>query len=135
MVLRLIDTGVWIDWFRDRDTQAVSALIELRRQPLAVATTQPVLMEIKQGVSGAALTRVDRVFEGLTVLDVDPHLDFDHAADIYRGVRASGHTVRSPMDCLIAAVALRRNAILVHKDADFDRIAAVVPQLNTEAVY
>lgn len=135
MALRLIDTGVWIDWFRDRDTRAVRALVELRKRPDSVVTTQPVLMEIRQGVSGDALRKVNRVLGGLTVLGVDPQLDFDHAADIFRGVRATGHTVRSSMDCLIAAVALRHNATLVHKDADFDRIAEVVPQMLVEPVH
>lgn len=134
MALFLIDTGVWVDFLRKRDTPARDRLVELARQPLSMATTQPVLMEIRQGVSGAALARVDHVLDGLTMLDIDPHVDFDAAADIYRAVRSSGHTVRSSIDCLIAAVALRRNAVLVHKDADYDRIADVVPQLAVERV-
>ena len=135
MALRLIDTGVWIDFLRRSDTAARKRLLELVEQPDSVVTTQPVLMEIRQGVSGDALRKVNRVLGGLSVLDVDPQLDFDHAADIFRGVRATGHTVRSSMDCLIAAVALRNNVTLVHKDADFDRIARAVPQMLVEPVH
>ena len=50
---------------------------------------------------------------GLVQLGIDPAIDFSQAADLARAVRRTGHTVRSAMDCLIASVALRRNAILV----------------------
>jgi predicted nucleic acid-binding protein len=56
---------------------------------------------------------------------VDPHLDFHRGASLYRDARAQGRTVRRLIDCLIAAVALRHDAVLVHKDADFDAIATI----------
>ena len=51
-------------------------------------------------------------------------------ADIYRSMRAGGHTPRSITDCLIAAIGLRVAATVVHNDVDFDRIAAAVPDLS-----
>lgn len=71
--------------------------------------------------------------DGLIPLDVTPE-DIDAAADIYRAVRASGHSVRSAIDCLIAAIAERHGARLVHADGDFVRIAAVVPSLDSSDV-
>jgi predicted nucleic acid-binding protein len=56
--------------------------------------------------------------------------DFDLAASIYRSVRHRGHTVRSGLDCLIAAMAYRSEATLVHRDVDFTRIAEAVPDLT-----
>ena len=38
-----------------------------------------------------------------------------------------GLTIRSVTDCLIAAIAWRRDATVVHADVDFDRIAARYP--------
>jgi len=38
-----------------------------------------------------------------------------------------GQTIRSMVDCLIAAVGLRRDATVVHFDADFEVIASCVP--------
>jgi predicted nucleic acid-binding protein len=35
--------------------------------------------------------------------------------------------VRSLLDCLIAAIAIRHDATLVHRDRDFDTLAAVSP--------
>ncbi|APU17219.1 PIN domain-containing protein [Actinoalloteichus fjordicus] len=70
----------------------------------------------------------------LRLLGVDPAIDFHYAADLYRNVRRFGHTIRSMVDCLIASVAIRTEAILVHKDRDVDRIAAVAPDLRTESL-
>jgi predicted nucleic acid-binding protein len=43
--------------------------------------------------------------------------------------------VRSSIDTLIAAVAIQRDAVLVHKDKDFDPIAAAVPRLRVERLH
>jgi predicted nucleic acid-binding protein len=42
------------------------------------------------------------------------------AAALYRQTRVGGESVRSLVDCLIAAIALRHRALLVHKDRDFE---------------
>jgi predicted nucleic acid-binding protein len=68
------------------------------------------------------------------VLDIDVSIGFHQAPDLYRAVRRTGHTIRSLVDCVIASVALRRAAVLVHKDIDFDRIAAVAPDLMVRSV-
>ena len=45
--------------------------------------------------------------------------DYDHAAALYRTCRRNGETVRRLIDCLIAAVAIRSNASVLHADVDF----------------
>ena len=49
------------------------------------------------------------------------------AAEIYQEMRRRGRTVRSTVDCLISAVAIKTGATILHKDRDFDQIAAVYP--------
>ena len=134
MALNLIDSSVWIDWFRDADTKATAELSELARYPLSIATTQPVLMELQAGARTVELVKINRVVGSFTVLDVDPSIDFIRAAEIFRAVRRAGHTPRALLDCLIVAVALRRDVVLVHKDIDFDRIAEVVPALRVNSL-
>jgi predicted nucleic acid-binding protein len=42
-----------------------------------------------------------------------------------------GKLVRSLMDCVIAAVAVRTAAVLVHQDRDFDVLASIAKDLRT----
>ena len=49
--------------------------------------------------------------------------DFEDAAALYRRCRQQGETVGKLIDCLIASVAIRSGAPVLHKDADFDAIA------------
>lgn len=134
MALRLIDSAVWIDFFLERDTPARRAVEQLAQRPTEIAITQPILLEVLAGAAPAALRRIERVLGSFPMLDVDVTIDFHQALDLYRAVRRNGHTVRSLFDCVIASVALRRGAELVHKDKDFDRIAAVAPDLRVWAV-
>ena len=60
----------------------------------------------------------------LTINGLD---DYEHAADPYRRCRRAGETVRKLTDCLIAVVALRTGAALLHTDRDFDAIARNAP--------
>ena len=54
-------------------------------------------------------------------------VDWEDAARIYRAGRRQGLTIRKLIDCLIAAIALRTGETVLHRDADFDAIAQVVP--------
>jgi predicted nucleic acid-binding protein len=47
------------------------------------------------------------------------------AARIYFDLRRQGLTVRSPIDCCIAQVAMENNLLLIHNDRDFETIAQV----------
>ena len=54
---------------------------------------------------------------------------FEAASQLYRTARRKGLTVRKPVDCLIAAIALENRALLVHNDRDFLALASAVPHL------
>ncbi|MFQ5852682.1 MAG: PIN domain-containing protein [Candidatus Binatia bacterium] len=49
----------------------------------------------------------------------------DHvgAANIYRELSKRGLTIHSPIDCLIAALAIHHRLFLLHQDSDFTVIA------------
>jgi predicted nucleic acid-binding protein len=55
-----------------------------------------------------------------------PRGDFHGAAHIYRRCRREGVTPRGLIDCMIASVALRTEAVLLAHDADLNRVAKVV---------
>ncbi|MBA2715281.1 MAG: hypothetical protein H0U55_17245 [Rubrobacteraceae bacterium] len=43
--------------------------------------------------------------------------------------RRAGVTILSAIDCLIARVAIEQGQVLLHDDRDFEKMAAVVPDL------
>ena len=49
--------------------------------------------------------------------------DYEHAAEIQRICRSQGDTIRSLIDCLIAAVAIREDLPVLSADRDFEVIA------------
>ncbi|MGD9957214.1 MAG: PIN domain-containing protein [Candidatus Nanopelagicales bacterium] len=121
----LIDSSVWIALFRGGATEIRERLASAATQGARLATCEPVSLELLAGATERSLPRLERLVDGLAVLDSDPHVDFRTAAALSRASRAQGRTVRSLMDCLIAAVAIRHDAVLVHRDRDFDALAAV----------
>ncbi len=125
--LLLVDSSLWIDHLRDRAPAASNSLaIALGGgRSTAVRMCEPVAMELIAGASPVQLGTVVTLIDGLVSLDVDPVLDFRTAGELARRTRATGRTVRSIVDCLIAAIAIRHDAVLVHRDRDFDALAAV----------
>jgi predicted nucleic acid-binding protein len=64
-----------------------------------------------------------RLLGRCTFLRLEERPDHEAAASLYRACRRGGRTVRKLPDCLIAAVAIRTGAQLLHRDSDFDAIA------------
>ena len=125
----LVDTSVWANYFRTRGTRmnaSLNALIDA--DPRQVLGCPPVRMELSVDPDDLRRRRVLRIYDGFVSTDTYPE-DFDLAADVYRAVQRNRHTVRSQMDSLIAAIALRAEATLVHHDVDFDRMAEAVTGL------
>lgn len=57
---------------------------------------------------------------------------FGTAIDLYRRARRTGFTVRSSVDCLIAACALRNGLTVVHCDRDYPHLARIAPVLEID---
>lgn len=133
--LHLIDTSAWIEWLRDTGSPAANAVGELRAEPQRIAVTQPVAMEVRAGTRREHLAVVDRVLDNAVQLSVEPDLDFDTAGELYLRCREIGKPVRALMDCVIAAVALRTGATLLHQDRDYDTVAAIAPDLKVKPVF
>lgn len=126
----LIDSSVWIDWLRGSDTDAVR-FVQARQDVEELALTQMIYLEVLQGAStDRQYEAIKRVLSKQTMLEpLDSLATFEAAAQLYRTARRKGLTVRKPVDCLIAAIALEQRALLVHNDRDFLALASAVPQL------
>ena len=81
-------------------------------------------MELLSGVrSRHDLIDTRRVLLGLPMLRVGGLDTYERAAEIARRCRAGGETIRRGLDCLVAAVAIREGASVLHADRDFEVIA------------
>jgi predicted nucleic acid-binding protein len=118
----LADTSALIEYFRATGGPAHLAYRSLVSSGEA-ALTDPVLMEVLAGASRRDVATIRRAAFDLHFLPVAPVFDYESAAEIYRTCRAGGEMVRSLMDCLVAAVAIREDVELLHDDVDFDVIA------------
>ena len=120
----LVDSSAWVEYLRRTGSPTnmrLRALLAARRR---VATTEPIVLEVLMGAQSEA--HADRLRKLLVSLDLRPLeglRDAERAAQIYRGCRRRGHTVRSSVDCLIAAVALRADLPVLALDRDFEAIA------------
>ena len=119
----LVDTTVWIDFFAGHDTPQVASLTVLLAGGEDICICGVVLTEVLQGTRAEADYRRTRSrFEDLLFLGMSSGT-FIRAADLYRALRHKGITIRKPVDCMIAAVALEHDVPLLHNDRDFDPIA------------
>lgn len=127
----LVDTTVWIDLLRERETAAVARLHQLLT--LGLASIAPVIVqEILQGASDSrSLETLRRHFSALPMLlprgGAATHAD---AGALYARCRWKGITPRSPHDCLIAQLAIENELPLLHDDRDFETIGSVEPKLS-----
>lgn len=84
-------------------------------------------MEVLAGARDDARERdLRRLLPRFELYAVDPAADFDAAARICRRCRRQGVTPSGLTDCLIAAVALRREAALLAHDVDLYPVGGVV---------
>ncbi len=122
----LVDTSVWIEFFRPSGSLDLFAT-ELELEEVVVCL--PVVQEVLQGLDGQRAFNIAR--EAMLALPiVESPLTwevYEHAVDLYRSARRAGVTVRSGVDCLIAACAIRNDLTVLHHDRDFDNLARVGP--------
>lgn len=117
----LVDTSAWIEFLRDTGSEVCVTVDELLDADLAVCDA--VSMEVLAGArSERHLMQLRGLLARATMLPTTS-ADYEAAASMYRSCRIHGETVRKLIDCLIAAVAVRANAEILHADADFDALA------------
>jgi len=119
----LVDTSVWIEVFRRPSRFELGSVADLDE----VVTCLPVIQEVLQGFSQEHAFRIAReAMFALPVLEAPLTREvFEEATQLFRTARKSGVTVRSSVDCLIAACAIRHGVTVLHLDRDFTHLAKV----------
>lgn len=92
-----------------------------------VVTCLPIVQEVLQGFRDERAYRIARAaMAAMPIVDSPlPRERFDDAVELYRSCRKRGLTIRSGVDCLIAASAIRHALPILHIDRDYDQIARV----------
>jgi predicted nucleic acid-binding protein len=119
----LVDSSVWIDYFRGVSTPQVELLDSLLgTEPLAVGDL--ILAEVLQGFqSDRDFNHAKQLLNSLQMIQiVDTGLAVQ-AARNYRLLRGHGLTVRKTIDTLIATRCIKSGLVLLHCDRDFDPFA------------
>jgi hypothetical protein len=121
----LVDTSVWIETFRRHRPLHLEEVVAFDE----VVTCLPVIQEVLQGFGDESAFRLARdAMEALPVVESPLSLGvFEEAVDLHRAARRQGVTLRSSVDCLIAACALRHGLTVLHRDRDYPQLARVSP--------
>ncbi len=119
----LVDTSAWIEVFRRPSRLDLESVVDFDE----VVTCLPVIQEVLQGFTSEDAYRVGR--DAILALPIveSPLAEavVIEAVDLYRRARRAGFTVRSSVDCLIAACAIRHDLTVLHKDRDYTSLARV----------
>jgi predicted nucleic acid-binding protein len=119
----VVDSSVWITAFSKRPPFRLEELVRIDE----IVTCLPIIQEVLQGVDDDYMFEDMRdLLYDLRAID-DPMTGelFHEAILLFREARKKGVTVRSSVDCLIAASAIRHGATVLHQDRDFDHLARV----------
>jgi predicted nucleic acid-binding protein len=116
----LIDTSIWIEAFRSRESSVVSELQDLLEKQRAVTVGQ-VIAEVLYGCRNSReRAKVQEAFGAVPALEIR-YSDWIHAGDMGASLRTRGTTL--PLsDLVIASVALREDAALFTLDKHFQAI-------------
>jgi predicted nucleic acid-binding protein len=119
----LVDSSAWIELLRGRHRETFQSVAPSSE----IVTCLPVIQEVLQGFDNAAVRRVARaaLADVPTIEEPLTRAVFDEAVTLFLDARRAGLTIRSGVDCLIAACAIRNDAMLLHVDRDFTKLAKV----------
>ena len=119
----LVDSSVWIDYFRGAtnvQTEVLDAL--LGQQPLAIGDL--ILTEVLQGFDDERdFNTARKMLTALTVVELGGEEIAIQAAKNFRALRRLGVTVRKTIDTVIATRCIESGYELLHNDRDFDPFA------------
>jgi predicted nucleic acid-binding protein len=125
----LVDSCVWIDYLRGTSNRPVEQLLAWLRggdATVDLGVADLVVFEVMRGFASPKEQRRARdLLLALYVVEIGGLENALLAAEHYSALRAQGYTVRSPIDVLLASYCIAHGHMLLHRDADFDVMAAL----------
>ena len=118
----LVETSVWV--MAEHGRVDISRLVP----DDDIAICPPIMLEVLRGVTSQRYRMIHRMLSRAVMLDAPVPLDrFESAAKLFMVGRDIGITIRSSINCLIAATAIAHNVQLLHDDRDFEHMKRIVP--------
>ncbi|AZG76107.1 type II toxin-antitoxin system VapC family toxin [Methylocystis rosea] len=116
----LVDSSVWIDYFRGVASAETDRLDELLDEEL-IAIGDLILIEVLQGFDrDRDFNRAQKFLNTLTIIELGGREIALRAAKNYRKLRALGATPRKTIDTIIATCCIEKGLPLLYSDRDFD---------------
>jgi predicted nucleic acid-binding protein len=127
----LVDTSLWIEVFRKNPRVDLERLTDFDE----IATCLPVIQEVLQGFREERAFQVARdAMYALPIVEAPLGVPaFNDAISLGRAARRAGLTIRSGVECLIAACAMRHDLEVLHVGRDYELLSRVSP-LRSRAV-
>jgi predicted nucleic acid-binding protein len=124
----LVDSSAWIEFQRATGSAVDERLTKAIEADEPLATLGLVVLEVLAGARDEQQAHaLRRLLDRCSLVPLEEPSDWELAAALDRACRRAGTTVRRLPDCLIAVLAMRVGADLLHQDADFDAIAQHAP--------
>jgi len=116
----LVDSSVWIDYFRGTSTPQVEKLDSLLgAEP--IATGDLILVEVLQGFAvESEFNQARKLLSSVVMIDLGGMDIAIQAAKNFRALRTKGVTVRKTIDTVIATRCIESGFPLLYSDRDFD---------------
>ena len=116
----LVDSSVWIDYFRGTTTPQAEKLDSLLGSE-PIATGDLILTEVLQGfISDRDFNQARRLMTSLVVVDLVGRTTAIQAARNFRVLRSLGITMRKTIDTVIATRCIESGLPLLYSDRHFD---------------
>ncbi len=115
----IVDSSVWIDYFRGKNSPGTEKLDSLLGEEL-LAIGDLILIEVLQGFrADKDFRQARKLLLSLTVVNMlDTAIALKSAAN-FRTLRKKGITVRKTIDAIIATYCIENKLPLLHSDKDF----------------
>lgn len=122
----LVDTSIWIEYLSPVPGPNKAILKRLISENEPISLNGLILTEVLQGIKkDKDYIKIKELLLGFSILNFSLE-EYILASHVYREGRKRGITIRSTIDCIIAAMANNRNLYLFHNDKDYNQISNIV---------
>ena len=127
----LVDTSVWIDYFREIENGSTTKFVSILERNLPFGITGVIYQEILQGA--ASERDFNKLRDYLATQRFfntrDEIVTYESAEKLFYQCRRKGITIRSSIDCFVAQIAIEHYLVLLHNYQDYNRIQTLFPEL------